>query len=165
MASTRNGSSSRKVSPPSVTCFSCIASSSAAWTLAGARLISSASTMFAKMGPRLMLNEPVDWSKTCVPRTSAGSRSGVNWMRWNVVWIVSASVRTVSVLARPGTPSSSTWPPVSSEISSRSTMYCCPTTRFPTSRSTACTSAMSAEDVTPCCVAVATCRFPRGLLG
>jgi hypothetical protein len=64
--------------------------------------------------------------------TSAGSRSGVNWMRLNVVRTVSASVRTVSVFARPGTPSSSTWPPVRSAISRRSTMVCCPTTRSPT---------------------------------
>jgi alpha-amylase len=59
----------------------------------------------------------------CVPTTSAGRRSGVNWMRWNVVWMVSASVRTVSVLASPGTPSSSTCPPVRRLMSSRSTMY------------------------------------------
>ena len=39
------------VSPPSVTCRSCIASSSADCTLAGARLISSASTRLAKTGP------------------------------------------------------------------------------------------------------------------
>jgi hypothetical protein len=45
--------------PPIVTCFSCIASSSAACTFAGARLISSASTMFAKIGPRLTENVAV----------------------------------------------------------------------------------------------------------
>jgi 23S rRNA pseudouridine2605 synthase len=45
---------------------------------------------------------------------------------------VSASVRTVRVLASPGTPSSSTCPPVSRLISSRSTMYSCPTMRRPT---------------------------------
>ena len=42
--------------PPIVTCCSCIASSSAACTLAGARLISSARMMFAKIGPFLTLN-------------------------------------------------------------------------------------------------------------
>ena len=51
VASTRNGSSSVYVVPPIVTCFSCIASSSAACTLAGARLISSARMMLAKIGP------------------------------------------------------------------------------------------------------------------
>ena len=33
---------------------------------------------------------------------SAGSRSGVNWMRWNCAWMAAASVRTDKVLARPG---------------------------------------------------------------
>jgi hypothetical protein len=44
--------------PPSVTWRSCIASRSADWTFAGARLISSASTMFAKIGPRRVVNSP-----------------------------------------------------------------------------------------------------------
>ena len=38
-------------SSPIVTCFSCIASRRADCTLAGARLISSAKTKFAKIGP------------------------------------------------------------------------------------------------------------------
>jgi hypothetical protein len=42
-----------------VTCFSCIASSSADCTLAGARLISSASSTLAKIGPFLTLKVPV----------------------------------------------------------------------------------------------------------
>ena len=37
---------------------------------------------------------------------SAGSMSGVNWMRWNFAWIAAASVRSDSVFASPGTPSS-----------------------------------------------------------
>ena len=108
--------------------------------------------MLAKIGPRLIVNVPRDWSNTCVPSTSAGSRSGVNWIRWNVVWMVSASVRTVSVLARPGTPSSNTCPPVSRLMSNRSTMYSWPTTRLATCCSTPCTSAVStgaAAVVTP----------------
>jgi hypothetical protein len=84
VASTRNGSASGKVWPPIVTCFSCIASSSADCTLAGARLISSARITLAKIGPRFTENCPVPWSNTCVPTTSAGSRSGVNWMRWKL---------------------------------------------------------------------------------
>ena len=50
------------VVPPIVTCFSCIASSSAACTLAGARLISSARMMLAKIGPFFTENFPFDWS-------------------------------------------------------------------------------------------------------
>ena len=48
--------------------------------------------------------------------TSAGSRSGVNWMRLKLRRSPWASVRTASVLARPGTPSSRMWPPVSRPI-------------------------------------------------
>ena len=61
VAMTRNGSGTRKVSPPMVTCFSCITSSSALWTFAGARLISSARRRLAKTGPRDVLNSPVFW--------------------------------------------------------------------------------------------------------
>ena len=42
-----------------VTWLSSIASSSAAWVFGGARLISSASTTFAKIGPSVNSNSPV----------------------------------------------------------------------------------------------------------
>ena len=45
-----------------------------------------------------------------VPTRSAGTRSGVNWMRLKLPRTVRASVLTVSVLASPGTPSTSRWP-------------------------------------------------------
>ncbi len=61
VASTRNGSGSGKVWPPIVTCFSCIASSSALCTLAGARLISSASSRLVKIGPFCTVKSPVRW--------------------------------------------------------------------------------------------------------
>ena len=51
VASTRNGSGTLWVSWPIVTWRSCITSSSALWTLAGARLISSARSRFVKTGP------------------------------------------------------------------------------------------------------------------
>ena len=117
-----------------VTCRSCIASSSALCTLAGARLISSASTQLAKMGPRLMLNSPVRGLKICVPITSAGNRSGVNWMRWKLSRSPCANVRTASVLARPGTPSSRTCPAVKRPMSRRSTMPRWPMMTFSISR-------------------------------
>src|SRR2546429_460490 len=69
-----------------------------------------------------------------VPITSAGSRSGVNWIRENAMRRHSATVRTASVLASPGTPSSRTCPPVSKPMSRRSTIRSCATTRFATSR-------------------------------
>src|SRR3989304_4972838 len=41
---------------------------------------------------------------------SAGIRSGVSWTRWKSAAIACAIVVATSVLATPGTPSSSTWP-------------------------------------------------------
>ena len=43
---------------------------------------------------------------------SEGIRSGVNWMRLKLMSRIRASVLTISVLARPGTPSSRQWPRV-----------------------------------------------------
>ena len=51
VARTRNGSGTLKVSRPIVTWRSCITSRSALWTLAGARLISSARSRFVNTGP------------------------------------------------------------------------------------------------------------------
>src|SRR5215211_2858340 len=67
-------------------------------------------------------------------------------MREKLVEIVSARVRTVSVFARPGTPSRSTWPPVRMLMSSRSIMYSCPTTRSATWRLTSWIRRASALD-------------------
>ena len=58
----------------------------------------------------------------------------MNWMRWKVASMLSASDETVRVLARPGTPSSRTCPPVSRPMRSRSIMASCPTTRLCSSR-------------------------------
>ena len=66
-----------------VTWRSCIASSSADCVFGGVRLISSASTRLAKIGPCRRRNAWVARSKTFVPTTSAGMRSGENWMRLN----------------------------------------------------------------------------------
>src|SRR2546428_4145706 len=68
-----------------------------------------------------------------VPTTSAGSRSGVNWMREKLASRISDRVRTARVLARPGTPSSRICPPVRSPTNNRSTMGLCPTIRRPIS--------------------------------
>jgi hypothetical protein len=64
-----------------VTCRSCIASSSALCTLAGARLISSASTRFAKTGPSLEVNSLLLVVDERADRGRPAGRSGVNWMR------------------------------------------------------------------------------------
>ena len=43
---------------------------------------------------------------------SEGIRSGVNWIRLNWMSRMRASVLTINVLARPGTPTSRQWPRV-----------------------------------------------------
>jgi len=54
VARTIKGTGSENVSPPIVTCHSCIASSRADCTFAGARLISSARRKLVKIGPLLV---------------------------------------------------------------------------------------------------------------
>ena len=71
--------------------------------------------------------EAVAGAIDAVPTRSEGTRSGVNWMRRNVPPRTSASVFTVSVLARPGTPSIRTCPPESSATRTRSSIRSCPT--------------------------------------
>ena len=108
VAITKNGSSRAYVSVPTVTECSCIASSRADCVLGVARLISSARTIWAKIGPRRNWNSrPCSVSTTMVvPVTSAGMRSGVNWMREKLSRSARASERMSSVLPSPGTPSS-----------------------------------------------------------
>jgi hypothetical protein len=84
VAMTKKSSSSLRVRLSMVVCFSAIASSMADCTFGEVRLISSASTMCAKMGPARKKNLLVLGSKIVVPVTSEGSRSGVNWMRRKV---------------------------------------------------------------------------------
>ena len=99
-----------------LTCRSPMASRSADWTLAGARLISSASTRLAKTGPSSVSKVSVEGRHTRVPTMSPGIRSGVNCRRWKLPPVTSARVRTASVLATPGTPSSSRCPRASRAI-------------------------------------------------
>src|ERR1043165_7643179 len=66
-----------------------MASSIAGCVLGVARLISSASAIWVKIGPGWNLNtrSPCGvWATRLVPRMSAGMRSGVNWMRLNLSW-------------------------------------------------------------------------------
>ena len=60
---------------------SCIASSSADWVLGGLRLISSASSSSAKIGPLVRVKVEVWKLNRLAPRMSPGVRSGVNWIR------------------------------------------------------------------------------------
>src|SRR4029453_16412446 len=61
VAITRNGSGTRWLSPAIVTCRSCITSSNALCTFAGARLISSARRRLVKTGPNEVAKSPVFW--------------------------------------------------------------------------------------------------------
>ena len=95
-----------------------MASSSADCVLGGVRLISSASTMFPKMGPGTNVQRrwPVVGSSSMmsVPVMSEGIRSGVNWMRLKTRPSVCAMVRTMSVFAVPGRPVIRQCPPTKS---------------------------------------------------
>ncbi len=116
---------------PIVTWRSCMASSSADCTLAGARLISSASTMLAKSGPGLNTNSPTSGSQIDTPRMSEGSMSEVNWMRWNFPPIERASAAASVVLPTPGTSSIKRWPRASNPTTASRTASGLPTTQRP----------------------------------
>ena len=88
--------------PSTVTVRSAIASSSADCVLGVARLISSARKTLAKTGPGRKTNAPVLRSRTGEPVMSAGSRSGVHWMRLVLADIVVLMARASTVLPVPG---------------------------------------------------------------
>src|SRR5262245_56162304 len=67
------------------------------------------------------------------PVTSPGIRSGVNWTRLKSSDSAAENDRTSRVLATPGGPSRSTWPPHSRAIASPATVPSWPTTALPTS--------------------------------
>ena len=117
VAITMNGDSRPYVVPSTVTWASSMHSSIAAWVFGLARLISSPTTMFAKIPPGRNSNCRVSWLNTATPVTSEGSRSGVNWIRRTVQSIERASALLSIVLPTPGTSSISRWPPASSTTS------------------------------------------------
>ena len=131
VARTKNGRSRLNVSLPTVTCFSCIACSRAAWVLGGVRLISSARMMLPKIGPlinrNMRLPVPESSSRISVPVMSDGMRSGVNWMREKSSSSASATVDMSRVFASPGTPTSKQCPPANSAVSNSSITLSCPT--------------------------------------
>ena len=137
VAATRNGRGSGRETPSTETWPSSIASSSADWVLGGVRLISSASSRLVKIGPSRKLSSPCRLSITIEPVMSPGIRSGVNCTRRVSTDSAPARVRTSSVLATPGTPSISTWPPHSSATSRPETAASWPTTALATSVRTA----------------------------
>ena len=75
----------------------------------------------------------IQFTPDLVPADLVGTRiynqkTGENWMRLKLPRSVVASVFTVMVFARPGTPSTSRWPCASSATITRSRNWSCPTT-------------------------------------
>src|SRR5919198_758194 len=110
VAITMNGRPSSYETPSTVTCCSCMHSSSAACVFGDARLISSTSRRFANTGPGRNSNSFVRWLKTFTPVTSDGRRSGVNWIRENETSSERASAFASIVLPTPGKSSRIRWP-------------------------------------------------------
>ncbi len=108
VAMTKKGLGSWCVSPSTVTCPSSIASRRAACVFGGARLISSARTTLAKMGPRSNTKSRLASRIVSVPVMSDGIRSGVNCTRPKERTSAVANDWAVSVFPVPGTSSSRT---------------------------------------------------------
>src|SRR6185437_9821188 len=149
-----------------VTVRSFIDCSSADWVLGGARLISSASSSWVKIGP-LVSTKLLVWKlNRLVPSISPGIRSGVNWMRPNLRSMPAAKEWASSVLAVPGTPSSSTWPPTSRLVSISSTTSSCPTIALRTSvRRFSATFLMSCRSIDYFLFPITDCPRQRDQLG
>ena len=139
VAKTRNGSSNLWLSFPTVTVCSCMASNSADCVFGVARLISSASTRFAKSGPfsKRKLLPFSSLTIILVPVTSLGIRSGVNWIRLKDNWNTSPIVRTSMVFPSPGIPSNNTFPPASNASITCRIISFCPIMPLPISSSQA----------------------------
>src|SRR5512133_493921 len=166
VAITMNAGESGWVVPSSVTARSCMACTSAACVLGGVRLISSATRTSAKIGPLVSTN-PLVWKlNRLVPRTSPGIRSGVNWIRLNPIPSAVAKARASSVLATPGTPSTSTCPSESSATSRRSRALSWPTTTlWISARSRSVTSRITVSSIRHLLSPPVNClRGPDGLL-
>src|SRR5436309_5994973 len=111
-------------------------SRSADWVLGLARLISSPSTMLAKMAPGLNSKSPRSWLNTLTPVMSVGRRSGVNWMRRNEQSMDRARALASMVLPTPGTSSMREWPSATNVTSASRISRCFPWTTFSTFSST-----------------------------
>ena len=127
VASTRKGRFSGIVWPSTVICRSSIASSKADCVRGVARLISSANTICDRIGPGRNSNSPLFWLKMLTPVTSEGSRSGVNWMRWNSHPSARARDFASMVFPMPGTSSRRRWPSHSKATSASSMTSSLPT--------------------------------------
>ncbi len=121
VAITMKGWVSGYVVPSTVTWRSSMASSRADCVFGEARLISSPSTMLANTGPGRNSKCPGPGSRRVTPTTSDGSRSGVNWTRFQLESIDAARALARLVLPTPGTSSISRWPSARRQTSASST--------------------------------------------
>ena len=144
VAMTKNGRGTGRDTPSAVTWRSSITSSSADCVFGLPRLISSPISTLVNTGPSRKRKLPLPCSYTITPVMSLGSRSGVNWTRFQVPAIDPAIALASVVLPVPGTSSSSRWPSVSMQHMAMRISWCLPFTTpsmFLTIAST--TSAMS----------------------
>ena len=107
-------------------------SSKADWVLGDARLISSPSTMLAKIAPGLNSKSRCSWLNTFTPVTSVGSRSGVNCSRRKEQSIERAMALASIVLPTPGTSSINRCPSATRATRARRISACLPRTTFST---------------------------------
>src|SRR5262245_5696736 len=114
-----NGRASSYETPSTVTCCSCMHSSSAACVFGDARLISSTSRRFANTGPGLNSNSFERWLKTFTPVTSDGNRSGVNCMREKDTSSERARAFASIVFPTPGKSSRIMWPSLTRQRTQR----------------------------------------------
>src|ERR1044071_7017256 len=142
-----NGMSSVWVVSSIETWPSLIASSSADCVRGVVRLISSASTMLAKIGPCRSSNTLPCWSYTDTPTMSDGNRSLVNWMRRNVPPSAAASARASVVLPTPGMSSINRWPRDSRVTMAARIDSGLPRTTVATASSSFRTAPMSVDDI------------------
>src|SRR5579862_1441403 len=115
-----------------------MASSNADCVRGLARLISSTRTNCENSGPKLNSARPVFGSRCGSPRTSAGCRSGVHWIRLKVQPALCANARASIVLATPGTSSINRCPSASQTAVASTTCSCLPTMTFSTLATSCC---------------------------
>src|SRR5690606_17925062 len=168
------GVGTARATPSTVTRPSSMTSSSADCVFGEARLISSASTTEAKIGPSWNSNSRFSWSKIVTPVTSEGSRSGVNWMREWLACTDAASARASEVLPVPGKSSSSRWPRENRHVSASRTTCSLPSTACSTlatrrpKASANCCACSAVVVVVPLVIVMRSCSrravLPRALL-
>ena len=124
------GLPSKRLTPSTVTCLSCMASSRADCVLGVALFISSANKIFVIIGPSTKVNASSFWLYILSPVISAGKRSGVNCILENFPSMEDAMTFASVVFPVPGVSSKSTCPPATSVVMTRSMVFSFPIITF-----------------------------------